>query len=428
MDDSISFGEVEQTEPDPHRRPDQDGHLAVVSVGKVQADDLPVYVDIDTALDIESHVQENTEIELGGVLLGGQYLDDQGRPFVLIRDSLRAENYEATKSSFKFTHETWEKIARQRDQFPEGTEIVGWYHSHPGWGVFLSGMDMFICNGFFNGPLDVALVVDPCQQERGWFHWTQQDGQTVKRQTDGFYLFGSRFRKTELELTAAAMLTREDSSMVTSQRLPPTTGTAPVVHIHQPDQKWMGLAVLCVVLSQTVLVGLVAVTLLGGYRSSAPDRAYQSVVAKLLPDNVDEVEFQERFDRLVENQETVEDYEARLASMSIGVQQMNDNQEKLLTELEKERARNTALMKETTQFKSEVDELRSYKDATQKTIAEAEKADLIRWWSNWVNLAVVAVVLVGIFFGGMTTAAYFQGDRDDEDAFPASRSDDLLED
>ena len=73
--------------------------------------------------------------------------------------------------------------------------MVGWYHTHPGWSVFLSGMDLFICNNFFNRPLDVALVIDPCKQDRGWFQWNQQN--TTQR-TSGFVLTTGRFRQQEL--------------------------------------------------------------------------------------------------------------------------------------------------------------------------------------------------------------------------------------
>ena len=81
--------------------------------------------------------------------------------------------------------------------------MVGWYHTHPGWGVFLSGMDTFICDHFFNKPLDVALVIDPCQHERGFFQWTTQ-GDRRTRITKGFYLTASRFRRDELELVRRA--------------------------------------------------------------------------------------------------------------------------------------------------------------------------------------------------------------------------------
>ena len=72
----------------------------------------------------------------------------KGGRFVLVTDSLRAQHYESTKGSFKFTHDTWQEITRQRDQFGPDVQMVGWYHTHPGWGVFLSGMDLFICEHF----------------------------------------------------------------------------------------------------------------------------------------------------------------------------------------------------------------------------------------------------------------------------------------
>ncbi|NJL57944.1 hypothetical protein HC928_24580 [bacterium] len=43
---------------------------------------------------------------------------------------------------FRFTPECWQAILRiQKDQYPQ-TTIVGWYHSHPGHGIFLSGTDL----------------------------------------------------------------------------------------------------------------------------------------------------------------------------------------------------------------------------------------------------------------------------------------------
>ena len=176
-------------------RPDDDRHYAVAPVGDPNEADLPIFVDLDVALEMEEHALSNTDVELGGVLLGGQYHDPQGRPFVLVTDSLRAQHYESTKGSFKFTHDTWQEITRQRDQFGPDVQMVGWYHTHPGWGVFLSGMDLFICEHFFNRPLDVALVIDPCRDERGLFQWSDDQPRRV-RQTSGFYLVASRFRES----------------------------------------------------------------------------------------------------------------------------------------------------------------------------------------------------------------------------------------
>jgi proteasome lid subunit RPN8/RPN11 len=47
--------------------------------------------------------------------------------------------------------------------------IVGWYHSHPGYGVFLSDIDVKSQITFFNQPHHVALVVDPVRNKFGFF-------------------------------------------------------------------------------------------------------------------------------------------------------------------------------------------------------------------------------------------------------------------
>src|SRR4029453_1116809 len=124
--------------------------------------------------------------------------DENGQSFVVVTDSLRAQHYESTKGSFKFTHDTWWAITGEREQFPEELQMVGWYHTHPDWGVFLSGVDMFICDYFFNKKLDVAFVIDPCRGDRAMFQWTGNPSQRVKRQ-GGYFVTASRFREAELE-------------------------------------------------------------------------------------------------------------------------------------------------------------------------------------------------------------------------------------
>jgi len=199
MSDDIQFGEVRNNPPEQIRSPANDEHFSVARMGETAPDDLPIFVDLDVFLELENHAASNTNVELGGVLLGRQAIDEQGKPLVVISDSLRAEHYEATRGSFKFTHSTWSEITRRRQQMNDSLAIVGWYHTHPGWGVFLSDMDDFICRNFFGRPLDVAMVIDPRQGTRGWFQWNDSNSET--RQCAGYFLFSSRHRAVELDAT-----------------------------------------------------------------------------------------------------------------------------------------------------------------------------------------------------------------------------------
>ena len=241
MDLDIQFGELEEAKPEVRLRPDENKHFSVAEVYSPRDGELPIFVDLDALRDMEDHALSDTSVELGGVMLGGQYEDEEGRPFVLVSDSLRAQHYESTKGSFKFTHETWEQITRERDEFPEELQMVGWYHTHPDWSVFLSGMDMFICNNFFNKKLDVALVIDPCRQDRGFFQWSEDvAGETVR--TGGFYLIASRFRQYELDEYATYL--EGQFAMAGDPRFRGvSSGPAPIVNVGG-QQPWQGVAVL----------------------------------------------------------------------------------------------------------------------------------------------------------------------------------------
>lgn len=281
--DDITFGEVEEQRPAPNVRPDRNRHFAVVACGEVAADDLPIFVDLDVLGDMEAHALTDTTVELGGVMLGGQYEDEEGRPFVVVTDSLRAEHYEATKGSFKFTHETWQQISRQREEFPDDLAMVGWYHTHPDWGVFLSGMDTFICDNFFNKTLDVALVIDPCRQDRGWFMWTKSAQQRLKR-TGGFYITASRYRAAELE-ECAAMLSGEMPMRTATTSAGP--GAAPVIHLHEEKPGWMGTAVLGMLFSQLCVLVLVAVMIL---KPATPPTAEQRDALTTAKEKIEDLE------------------------------------------------------------------------------------------------------------------------------------------
>ncbi len=257
MDSEIEFGEVEEIGPERQVPPDRNRHFAVVPCQDPAEGELRIFVDLDVMREMESHASSDTRVELGGVLLGGQFEDEEGIPFVVVSDSLRAEHYEATKGSFKFTHETWEQISRQREEFPSNLQMVGWYHTHPDWGVFLSGMDLFICDHFFNRPLDLALVIDPCRLDRGWFQWTDHEDQPQR--TGGFYLVASRFREHELQQYAnelrgeIPMRIDPQTSPVAGQIQPTTT------YIASPSRSpWIEFGVLGLIAMQFLMMCLLA--------------------------------------------------------------------------------------------------------------------------------------------------------------------------
>lgn len=187
--DEIVFGEIKVREPERLTRPDRDRRYACLAYEVPGPVDLPIYLDRRTADAIERHALSDTSVELGGILLGKECVDPAtGEPFVWVTQSLEARHYANTQASFTYTHDSWEEITRERDRLHPEFDIVGWYHTHPSFGIFLSHHDLFIHQHFFAQPLQVAYVVDPINQTRGFFQW--RDGGLA--QVGGYYITADR--------------------------------------------------------------------------------------------------------------------------------------------------------------------------------------------------------------------------------------------
>lgn len=113
---------------------------------------------------------DDTSREVGGILVGQVYRDAAG-PWVHVTTTIDALHAEEKGHELTLTHDTWSYIHDEMDSNHDDQRIVGWYHTHPGFGVFLSEQDTFIHRSFFDMPFQVALVYDPISREHGAFSW-----------------------------------------------------------------------------------------------------------------------------------------------------------------------------------------------------------------------------------------------------------------
>jgi proteasome lid subunit RPN8/RPN11 len=128
----------------------------------------------------------DTTREIGGVLVGELLKDDAG-PYLKIETTIDALHADEKGAELTFTHATWDHINKEMDTKHKGKKVVGWYHTHPGFGVFLSDRDQFIQKSFFNLPFQVAFVYDPKSREHGMFTWRDNEVHRTRR-----YFVGSR--------------------------------------------------------------------------------------------------------------------------------------------------------------------------------------------------------------------------------------------
>jgi len=152
--------------------------------------DPEVFIEADTRRRIRRHLRRDPTRELGGLLCGEAFEDaERGLVLVVVWAAVRAEHADAGPAHVRYNEKSWASIARQRRRLDPAWTIVGNYHSHPGIGVFMSSTDLANQAAFFTEAWQLALVIDPVQEEEGL--WAGPRGIRL----DGYHVFSRRRRR-----------------------------------------------------------------------------------------------------------------------------------------------------------------------------------------------------------------------------------------
>jgi len=142
-----------------------------------QIDSFPemlVFVTQSAETQLINHLSVDPNNETGGALVGNAYYcATKQKHYTEITGSISAPYTVGNRVHFRFTPECWQEILRiQKEHYPH-TTIVGWYHSHPGHGIFLSGTDLNTQRLSFRKIWQIATVYDPIRDEIGYFYGGQ---------------------------------------------------------------------------------------------------------------------------------------------------------------------------------------------------------------------------------------------------------------
>lgn len=155
-----------------------------LTIGEIESGDVKVYIKQDVYKALEKLAASDTSKELGSIIIG-DYSKDMGRMNVIISNYIEAKYTEASASTLTFTHKTWNYVHKEHERLYPNKKIVGWQHTHPNYGIFLSYYDLFIHENFFSHQFQVAYVIDPIQTQRGFFQW--KNGKIEK--LSGYFIY-----------------------------------------------------------------------------------------------------------------------------------------------------------------------------------------------------------------------------------------------
>jgi len=116
------------------------------------------------------HAASEPDAEVGGALVGQWCSDrDTREQFIVVEHVLPARYTRSGSVYLTFTQDTLVTFHNELERRYPGKRIVGWYHTHPRMGIFLSHYDTWLHSNFFPEPWQVALVVEPHTSVGGFF-------------------------------------------------------------------------------------------------------------------------------------------------------------------------------------------------------------------------------------------------------------------
>ena len=134
---------------------------------------------------VGDHAKSTPNQQVVGVLIGK--MSDQT---IVVEDAVSGE-IEAEVGRATLRGESIAKIADDIINKKIPGNVVGWYHSHPGYGIFMSDIDISTQGRLQQfSPYIVALVVDPSTGDRGFFTLDPESGNVLPLGDDFVNIYG----------------------------------------------------------------------------------------------------------------------------------------------------------------------------------------------------------------------------------------------
>lgn len=119
---------------------------------------------------MDRYASGDTRTERMGYLVGRVGHTQTGSELLtIVEQAVPLPSSYATATHVAITSESLSVLAAAVREFPPGVAAVGWFHTHPGLGIFLSGTDHHTQRTCFPHEWQVAVVLDPVDRAMGVF-------------------------------------------------------------------------------------------------------------------------------------------------------------------------------------------------------------------------------------------------------------------
>lgn len=157
----------------------------IKQVGEIP-DGIQIYLEDYVYTYLYQYARKDTKSEQLAVLIG-KYEKREEEEIVLISGAIQVKDPEVEKGQPHFTEEAWEYVQeKQKEYFPE-TQVLGWMHTQPGYGLVMTSFHHKEHEKWFKMPYQLIYVIDPIGKLDHFYRWREGF-----RDVSGYFIYYDR--------------------------------------------------------------------------------------------------------------------------------------------------------------------------------------------------------------------------------------------
>jgi len=147
----------------------------VRQIGSIEssgASQLRIYVEDYVFTFVHQFSQASASSERLGILVG-KYIESENQPALFISGAIESKHTVQSPRGIEFSQSSNDYHAETLDKYFPGLSIVGWIHSQPGYGTYLSNKNYSYHRESFTEAYQVFFVTDPAQRMDAFYVYNE---------------------------------------------------------------------------------------------------------------------------------------------------------------------------------------------------------------------------------------------------------------
>ncbi|NLK20866.1 MAG: LysM peptidoglycan-binding domain-containing protein [Epulopiscium sp.] len=119
-----------------------------------------------------------------GAALVGYYTEELGKKAAIISGAIQFEDL-FCEGEVLVTEPQIKEMQKKINRYFPDCELMGWMHTQPGYGIFLTTQDIRIHQDYFRESYQSFMIIDPIENAEAFFIWDEEEIKSA----EGYYMY-----------------------------------------------------------------------------------------------------------------------------------------------------------------------------------------------------------------------------------------------